>query len=164
MKRALVFLVLLLPFALWGQPRNATLKARMDSLERAFGVHFVYDASLPVEVPTTVEVDAAASLRQNLEQLFDGTGINWQLKKKHVVLTPAKQAIPQRPAPTMPADPSALSPAVDSLPAASITGHIDRDMNYTQTGLTKLDGAAFQRAFSALSIPDVIKTLQALPG
>ena len=164
MKRALVFLLLLLPFALWGQPRNATLKARMDSLERAFDIHFVYDASLPVEVPTSFEVDAAASLRQNLERLFDGTGINWQLKKKHVVLTPAKQAIPQRPAPTMPVDPSALSPAVDSLPAASITGHIDRDMNYTQTGLTKLDGAAFQRAFSALSTPDVIKTLQSLPG
>nr|MCR5744473.1 hypothetical protein [Bacteroidales bacterium] len=75
MRRPLVILLLFLPFALSGQPQKATLKARMDSLERAFGVHFVYDASLPVEVPTTFEVDAAASLRQNLERLFDGTGI-----------------------------------------------------------------------------------------
>ena len=164
MKRALVLLLLLLPFSLWGQSQDATVKARMDSLERTFGVHFVYDASLPVEAPTAFEVDAAASLRQNLERLFGGTGIRWQLKKKHVVLTPAEAAAPLRQAPAMPADPAVLSPSVDTLPAASITGRIDRDMNYTQTGLTKLDGAAFQRAFSALSTPDVIKTLQALPG
>ncbi|MBO4535590.1 MAG: TonB-dependent receptor plug domain-containing protein [Bacteroidales bacterium] len=164
MRRAVFLLLLLLPPALWAQPQTTTVKAQMDSLERAFAVHFVYDASLPVDFPSAYIVDGEASLRQNLQQLFKDTGIRWQMKKRHVVLTPARE-IPSREVPkAMPDSPEGIYRPVDTLPAASITGHIDRDMNYTQTGLAKLDGAAFRRAFSALSAPDVIKTLQALPG
>ena len=48
--------------------------------------------------------------------------------------------------------------------ASRITSYIDRDLNTTQTGLTKIDGKAFNRGFAVLSSPDVIKTLQVLPG
>ena len=53
---------------------------------------------------------------------------------------------------------------MDTIKAASITGLIDRNTNFTQTGLTKIDGAAFKRAYAVLSSPDVLKTLQTLPG
>ena len=53
---------------------------------------------------------------------------------------------------------------IDTIKAASVTGKIDRNTNFTQTGLTKIDGAAFNRAYATLSSPDVLKTLQTLPG
>lgn len=164
MRRLAILTALLLPLMLLGQPQATTVKTQMDSLERAFDIHFVYDASLPVETPTAFRVDKEKSLRQNLSGLFERTAIRWQVRKNHVVLTPAKAAGLVRLEPAMPTDPAIIFQPVDTLPAASITGHIDRGMNYTQTGLTKFDGAAFQRAFAALSSPDVLKTLQALPG
>ena len=165
MKKAVVFLFLCLPLILSGQPR-VTLKSQLDSLEAAFDVHFVYEASLPLDIPARVAVNPDRTLRQNLANLLRDTDIAWTVKKRYVVLT-SKPAVAGRPEPAAP--PAAASAAeaflsADTLAAASITGHIDRDMNFTQTGLTKLDGAAFRRAFATFSSPDVLKTLQALPG
>lgn len=162
--RKAVLIFLLLPLVLAGQPRTTSIMEQMMRIETAFGVHFVYDASLPVDAPAAFAADPALSLKQNLARLFKNSGIEWTVKKNYVVLTRSKKA-PSRPLPeVMPAPPVESAIQADTLAAASITGHIDRDMNYTQTGLTKLDGAAFQRAFATLSSPDVLKTLQALPG
>ena len=165
MKKAVVFLFLCLPLILSGQPR-VTLKSQLDSLEAAFDVHFVYEASLPLDIPARVAVNPDRTLRQNLANLLRDTDIAWTVKKRYVVLT-IKPAVAGRPEPAAPPAAAAAAEAflsVDTLAAASITGRIDRDMNFTQTGLTKLDGAAFRRAFATFSSPDVLKTLQALPG
>ncbi len=171
--RILFFLLLLPVLPLAAQPSTAqgTIKDRMDRIEQVYQVHFVYDAALPVGNPTSVAVDSLQSLKQNLARLFDGTEIRWQIKKRYVVLTRAKtvqkpDSLQMSESPLLPASPALKDylMADDTLVAASITGHIDRDMNFTQTGLTKLDGAAFRRAFATLSSPDVLKTLQALPG
>ena len=53
---------------------------------------------------------------------------------------------------------------VDTLTAATVTSAIDRNINFTQTGLTKIDGSAFRRGFAVFSSPDVLKTLQTLSG
>ena len=39
-----------------------------------------------------------------------------------------------------------------------------REINRTQTGLTRIDGEKFNRGFAFLSSPDLIKTIQSLPG
>ncbi|MBR1961315.1 MAG: TonB-dependent receptor plug domain-containing protein, partial [Bacteroidales bacterium] len=52
----------------------------------------------------------------------------------------------------------------DTLAAATVTSAIDRSINFTQTGLTKIDGSAFRRGFAVFSSPDVLKTLQTLTG
>lgn len=52
----------------------------------------------------------------------------------------------------------------DTLQESRITGFVDRDANSTQTGMTRLDASKFRRGFYFLSSPDVIKTLQILPG
>lgn len=142
---------------------HGTVKTQMDSLEVLFGIHFVYDASLPLEMAAPFAVDSSQSLAQNLRRLFRDSGIDWTVQKKHVVLTQRKTPGIRRPDPVIP-EALTYDQAADTLPAASITGHINRDMNFTQTGLTQLDGAAFQRAFATFSSPDVLKTLQALPG
>ena len=54
MKKAVVFLFLCLPLILSGQPR-VTLKSQLDSLEAAFDVHFVYEASLPLDIPALID-------------------------------------------------------------------------------------------------------------
>ena len=53
---------------------------------------------------------------------------------------------------------------IDTLTAATVTSAIDRNINFTQTGLTKIDGSAFRRGFAVFSSPDVLKTLQTLTG
>ncbi|MBR5018854.1 MAG: TonB-dependent receptor plug domain-containing protein [Bacteroidales bacterium] len=159
MRRLLSILLLILTTGVSAQPAG-TVRAQMDRIETAFDVHFVYDSGLPVEQPSKVTVNPQKSLRQNLTALFRGTGIDWSIKKKYVVLTRINE-VSSRP---LPVTPPVVTFETDTIVAASITGHIDRDMNFTQTGLTKLDGAAFQRAFAVFSTPDVLKTLQALPG
>jgi len=52
----------------------------------------------------------------------------------------------------------------DTLDASMITSVKDHFENTTQTGLTKLDGSKFNKGFALFNSPDVIKTLQALPG
>lgn len=53
---------------------------------------------------------------------------------------------------------------VDTLKAAKVVSSIDRNINFTQTGLTKIDETAFNRGFALFSSPDVIKTLLMLTG
>ena len=52
----------------------------------------------------------------------------------------------------------------DSLSASYVSGHIDRNHNRTQTGLTRFDSASFYRGYAVFSAPDVLKTLQVLTG
>ena len=48
----------------------------------------------------------------------------------------------------------------DSLSASYVSGHIDRNHNRTQTGLTRFDSDSFYRGYAVFSAPDVLKTLQ----
>ena len=52
----------------------------------------------------------------------------------------------------------------DSLSASYVSGHIDRNHNRTQTGLTRFDSDSFYRGYAVFSAPDVLKTLQVLTG
>lgn len=52
----------------------------------------------------------------------------------------------------------------DTLDQAVVTKSIDRNVNFTQTGLTKIDASAFKKGFAVFSSPDVVKTLQMLTG
>ena len=155
MRRAAVIAMLLMaPLVALAQGAG-TVKDGMQAITDRYGVHFVYDSSLPVGQPFAGQQFTKIRLRDALNTLFKGTGIEWQKKGKYITLLEAS---------TVPGvEPKAIL-RLDTISAASISGKIDRDINYTQTGLAKIDGAAFNRAFSALSTPDVVKTLQSLPG
>ena len=63
-----------------------------------------------------------------------------------------------------------LSPAIkaqekhDTLDASRITSELSRHENFTQTGLTRIDGKKFRSGYAVFSAPDLIKTIQQLPG
>ena len=76
-----------------------TLKTEMESLHQIFGVNFIYDSSLVLDVPykgkpmeqiagPSVRGDKA-TLEECLKTLFAGTGIDYEIMKKYVVLTRA---------------------------------------------------------------------------
>ena len=149
--RKIVSIVMLALFTCAAFAQGGTLKDGMKAVSEHYGVHFAYDSSLPVNAPYVGQSFKGKSLRSSLRELFYGSDIEWNVDGRYVMLTAAK------PLSTVPIQ-------MDTIKAASITGIIDRDLNFTQTGLTKLDGAAFNRAFAIFSAPDVLKTLQALPG
>lgn len=80
-KIILTTLLLLAGTGLWAQ---TGLRDGMALLEEKFGVHFVYDASLPLEKQGG-RADAA-TLEQALRQLFGGSDIGFELKGDHVIL------------------------------------------------------------------------------
>lgn len=80
-KIILTTLLLLAGTGLWAQ---TGFRDGMALLEEKFGVHFVYDASLPLEKQGG-RADAA-TLEQALRQLFWGSEIGFELKGDHVIL------------------------------------------------------------------------------
>lgn len=54
--------------------------------------------------------------------------------------------------------------SVDTLASAVVTADSGIDRNSTQTGLSVVDGSRLSGGFAVFSSPDVIKTLQNLPG
>ena len=73
--------LLLVATGLWAQ---TTLREGMAALEQKYGVHFVYDAALPLEKKAG-QADGT-TLEQALESLFEGTDIRYEIKGNHVVL------------------------------------------------------------------------------
>lgn len=73
--------LLLVATGLWAQ---TTLREGMAALEQKYGVHFVYDAALPLE-RKAVQADGA-TLEQALNSLFEGTDIRYEVNGNHVVL------------------------------------------------------------------------------
>ena len=130
---------------------GGTVLDGMRAVSDHFGVYFAYNSGLPLDAPFGGQSFKGKSLKKSLAVLFAETEINWTVKGRYVMLTAMK---PQPP----------VEIQMDTIKAASITGLIDRNTNFTQTGLTKIDGAAFKRAYAVLSSPDVLKTLQTLPG
>ena len=65
-----------------------TLKEQMPVLHELFGVNFIYDSSLELDVPSSKKVDPRRhTLEECLTKLFEGTGIEWSIQKKYIVLT-----------------------------------------------------------------------------
>ena len=139
---------------------QVTLKERMAWIEEAYGVSFIYDSNIDLNIPYngSGDKDTTLKLKDALRDLFKGTGMEWDVKRKYIAVRAYK--------PSMESIHSVIDPEtlLDTLAASRITSYIDRDLNTTQTGLTKIDGKAFNRGFAVLSSPDVIKTLQVLPG
>ena len=73
--------LLLVATGLWAQ---TTLREGMAALEQRYGVHFVYDAALPLE--KKARQAEGVTLEQALNSLFEGPDIRYEIKGNHVVL------------------------------------------------------------------------------
>ena len=90
MKKAFTIIALLLAGAVsWAQ---TTLREGMSELEGKYGIHFVYDASLKLDVPARADAARqAASLDAALGQLFSGQGLRYEVKGDYVLLRKARR-------------------------------------------------------------------------
>ncbi len=146
------------------QSQPATIKSQMEKIHEIYGVNFVYDSSIDLDIPyngktlPTCSKKDKESLEQCLKTLFAGTGIEYEIMKKYIVLTKAD-------AKKKPKDYTIfIEEQRDTLLEARITAIMDPERNSTQTGLTRIDSRKINRGFAFLSSPDVLKTLQMLPG
>ena len=142
-----------------GQGAAPTLKSGMEALHQIYGVNFVYDSSIALDIPAKGKpMKAYSSLEAGLEALFSGSGIDYEIMKKYIVLTKAGSK-------KKPKDYTIfIEEQHDTINESVITALIDPKRNSTQTGLKRIDSKDLNSGFALFSTPDVIKTLQMQPG
>lgn len=162
LKTTLTIIVLMLPFVSFakGEGKSAmTLREGMESVHEHFGVNFIYDSSINIDIPLSHEFTLQGrTLEQCLYDLFYGTGIEWNIQKKYVVLVHKDKKRKPRDYTIF------IEEQQDTLNESVITALASKDLNITQTGFRKIDKIAFERGYAMFSSPDVIKTIQQLPG
>ena len=73
-----------------GSGAHTTLKSEMEILHQIYGVNFVYDSSIALDLPYKGKpMKDHSSLEAGLETIFTGSGIEYEIMKKYVVLTKA---------------------------------------------------------------------------
>lgn len=156
MKKILLLYLLVLP-SLLSARGGATLKEKIEQVHEMFEVNFIHDAALDLNIPSEAEIKKGMSLEEALEELFEGTGIEWKINKKYVVLTRKGKKVKSY-------DVMFEDVWRDTLSKAYITADADRKVKVTQTGLKKINTEFLNSGFAFFSTPDVIKTIQLLPG
>lgn len=157
MKRLLVLLAALLPLMAAAQS-PCTVKEEMDRIGEAFGVYFVYDASLPVDGLTYFRVDPQKSLQKNLRELFDDSDIVWRVKNQYVVL--AMNPVELRLAPVWP-DPEPVA-VMDTLVEAVKTAQ--KRCADLPSGSYPIDPLLVRQVVNPTGESDALKYVQTLPG
>lgn len=139
--------------------QKTTVREMMEDISGHFDVRFIYDSSLNLDFPYEGRPPRFRSLDKSLESLFNGTGIEWTIEDNgHIVLN-----VPRKPVQI--ADSAEFKEMFDTLDASRvISDRHTQKVRSAYTGLEKLDCKAFNKGFAVLSSPDVIKTLQTLPG
>ena len=169
----IVLLAVVLTFAQGFSARaqgSSTYLAEMQVLKDKYDVTFVYESSLRLD-GSCRSVGSRTSLTRSIRDLFDGSGIDYEIRGHTVILRKATSTVM---APVVYDEPpwayDTLRPShveaawVDTLAAAQVSADRLRRIMRTQTGLTRLDGEALNSGFALFSTPDLIKTLQLLPG
>ena len=150
------------------EQQSRTLKSEMEVIHEHLGVNFVYDSAIDLNVPYSgrpikdiikgKKMEDSVLLDECLRTLFAGTGIEYDVMKKYIVLTQADKR-------KKPKDYTIfIEEQKDSIDEAVITALIDPRKNSTQTGLKRIDNRTINSGFALFSTPDVIKTLQMMPG
>ena len=140
------------------QAPDGTLKSRMEAMHEMFGVNFVYDSSIDLDVPCKESDGDAISLEQCLSATFAGSGIGYEQMKKYIVLT--KEGARKKPKDYT----IFITGQQDTIQESKIIAHVARRRNSTQTGLHPIDFKRFEKGYAVLGSPDLIKEIKSLPG
>lgn len=154
-----ILLILLAAFPLcsYAQERQE-LKTVLDEVGERYEVHFIYDSDIDKYFRNGVLTPRKGmSLEKAMNHMLKDTGLTWRMDDEaHVVISRPKAPV------EIEAEPEGMK---DTLDASRITSEkYIRKLRARSTGLEKIDGSSFNRGFAVLSSPDVIKTLQTLPG
>lgn len=146
----------------------STLKTEMEYFHQTYGVNFVYDSSLDItmsyggkSLKDIAKANRNASdkgLDACLDALFSGAGIEYKPMKKYIVLTKKESR-------KKPKDYTIfIEEQRDTLDESIVTALVDPKRNTTQTGLKRIDSKILNSGFALFGTPDVVKTLQMMPG
>ena len=73
-------------YAVLGSPD--LIKELMNVIHEHYNVNFIYDSSLDLNIEPQNRINPSRqSLEECLTALFEGTGIEWEVMKKYIVLT-----------------------------------------------------------------------------
>ncbi len=158
MKRIAAALILITLFSSLSvaQPSGTVIEG-MKAVSTKYGVFFAYDSNLPVGQKSAVRSFSGKSLKSSLKALFAGTGIEWKVNGKYVLLTAS--------APPAPLEASAVigSPDIqmDTIAPSVVTDRIGIER---KAGKLSGDVSAIKGVVSPLGEGDPIKWAQSLPG
>lgn len=156
-KALILILLTCLPICLQAQKKES-IKEMMQNIKDRHNVSFIYDSSLETALESKVKpLKNDMNLEQTLEHLLKSTGLIWEMTDpRHIVIRrqQAEKVIEW--------EPTEMHDTLD--PSKVTSGKYLQKLRSSSTGLEKIDGASFNKGFAVLSSPDVIKTLQTLPG
>lgn len=86
MRIVLTLLLFCVCMSIKAQQQDMTeMKKAIDLMQGMYGITFVYDSSLVTAKPQAFP-SAGNSLKENLERIFGGTGIKWEIRDEYVLL------------------------------------------------------------------------------
>ena len=174
MKRSLVLIFGLFLSGISVIAQNVTLKATNQPAATVFrdimeqtGMNFVYSSDLLKGVKVSVNI-SNIPLKNALDEIFGDKDISYRIKGKNVILKKEKKKATK---PTEKKTPKLQIP-VDSLIIPSynldeviiIATGADRNLNAAEMGRHVIGSDAIIKLPVLLGEPDIIKTLQTLPG
>ena len=154
--------------------QNVTLKATNLPASFVFreimeqtGMNFVYSSDLLKGVKVSVNV-SDTPLKNVLDEIFMDRDISYKIKGKNVILKKEKKKStkkepPQRPQIQIPTD-SLVTPSYNLDEVIITATGADRNLNAAEMGRHIFGSEAIIKLPVLLGEPDIIKTLQTLPG
>lgn len=160
MKRLLIIILVVVPVFCHALP--TTLRQQMAIMQKEWNVHFVYDASLNIDVAYNgasirkMQVDdALKSLFDNQNILYSRHGCNIILRKKAENKKNNSKVMHIR---------KHVMKCDTILPEVTVTGNLNSPLLTTQTGKRVLTSGDINTEYSFMSTPDLVKTLQHISG
>lgn len=153
--------------------QNITLKATDRPAAEVFRTimqqtdrNFVYSSDLLKDLRVTVDV-RNRPLKKVLDEIFRDTDIEYRIKGKNVVLKKKKTEKPKKQANTKTAPRLQLSDSVKVTmlqPVEVVSQPENHPLETAKSGVTTLSGATIGSVPAILGEPDLVKSLQILPG
>lgn len=152
---------IILIFSLFSSISNAqssgTVKDGMKAVSEHYGVFFAYDSKLPVDAYFAGQDFKGKNLKSSLRALFAGTGIEWKVSGKYVLLTASAPELPVE----IFADIREPGVQMDTIAPSIITA--DRIL-VRNISMLSSDVAEIRGVVSPLGEGDPIKWAQGMPG
>lgn len=155
MRKTFLF-VMLIAASLSSRAQHTTLLQEMERLQEEYGVHFVYDSNLDVDIEYKALEHNDKQLLAYLRMLFGNTDIEFKKRGKNILLHQKKKKMHSQTVEN-------ASKSVE-LKEVTVEGQMFLPLETTQTGFAALTPKDLHSEFSLLSSPDLIKTLQRQSG
>lgn len=132
---------------------DKTLRQVLDNISRTEGIYFVYDSSIDIDMPYRGGSYENKELNDALKTIFKDSGICYKKKGRNIILKKDKR---------LNAGPNEHNSI--KLPEVTVIGKNKSILLHSQIGRRSMNRDDIIGDFSFMSTPDIMKTLQQLPG